>query len=335
MASIKDVAKLAGVSAMTVSRVINAKDTVSRKNKSRVLRAIDALGYLPSRTARTLRSRRSHIIGLLLPNIENPVFVALAKHVEEEANRSGYNIMIANTWESASREANCLELMLSLLIDGIIISPVSSENDELINRCKTPVVVLDRSLKNNNRAPIVAVDNLMIGRLAARHLLALGHRHFACLTGPSHIDVFSDRLEGFRDELGRSGHGLDLISSIAQIASVEQASAAAKALLQECAPRPLAVFCVSDLAAIGVIKEAKRMGIAVPGDLSVVGVDGIQAGDWITPSLTTIRQPFAAVASAGVELLVRMIGDAEYAPESINLRPEIVARDSSGEVSFK
>lgn len=331
MTSLKDVAKLAGVSVMTASRVINAKESVTRENRDRVIMAIDALGYRPNLTARSLRAQRSYTLGFLLPNIENPMFAALAKYVEEEANRLGYNLMVANTWENPVREASSLELMYSRLIDGIIISPVSAENDELINKYKLPTVVLDRSLKNNGKVPVVTTDNQMVGRLAARHLLSLGHRHFACLTGPLHINVFSDRMEGYRDELSQHGCSLDMIIRIPHAASVEQASSATGNLLRECKLHPLALFCVSDLAAIGAINQAKRMGLNVPYDLSVVGVDDIPGGEWITPPLTTIKQPFAMIASAGVKLLVRMLEEKGFVPDNINLLPEIVVRQSSGE----
>lgn len=329
MTSIKDVAKLAGVSIMTVSRVMNAKETVSEENRSRVLKAVDALGYRPSRMARTLRSQRSHLIGLLLPNIENPIFAALAKYVEKEANRFGYNIMIANSWESRAREANSLELMLSLSIDGIIISPVSSESDHLLGKCTMPVVVLDRSLRRDCHTPVVTVDNVMVGRVAARHLLDLGHRHFACLAGPAHVDVFSDRLEGYASELRRHGFAAPPTERVKEAASVANADTAMTKLLRRRRARPLALFCVTDLAAIGAISAAKSLGLDVPGDVSVVGVDDIPSGEWITPALTTIRQPFAAVASAGVKTLVKMIDDPECRPDNKYLRPEIIVRDSS------
>lgn len=335
MTSIKDVAKLAGVSVMTASRVINYQGAVSPKARARVLQAIKELDYRPNLTARSLRAKRSQLFGLLLPDIENPVFASLAKHVEEAAQQFGYNVMLGNTWEDPEREARHLELMMARQMDGIIISPVSADNDELIGQCIAPVVVLDRSLKHNGPPPAVTVDNSEVGRIAARHLISLGHRHFACIPGPLHIDVFAQRLEGFRDELSRSGQRLEAVISAGNIGKVGYGAKFGAELLRICTSRPLAVFCANDLTALGAMQTAQRQGLSVPGDISIVGVDDIPACELTMPSLTTVRQPFPEIAAAGVKLLVDMIKDKNYKPEDVILKPQLVARESTARVPVR
>ena len=332
MSSIKDVARVAGVSVMTASRVINMRGSVSPKTRARVTQAIKELDYRPNLTARSLRARRSQLIGLLIPDIENPIFASLAKHIEEEAQRFGYSVMLGNTWEDASREARHLEIMMGRQMDGIVIAPVSTENDALIRQCLTPVVVLDRSLNHNAPPPAITVDNHEVGRLAARHLVELGHRHFACLSGPLHIDIFTERLKGFREELHRGGCRIEAVLNADKLDKVGYGVEYGNELLKVCDKRPLAVFCANDLTALGTMHAAHRLGLSVPQDIALVGVDDIPAAGLAVPSLTTIRQPIPEIAAAGVKLLVDMLNDKEYKPENVTLKPSLVVRESTTRV---
>lgn len=329
MASIKDVAKLAGVSVMTASRAINGRDSVSPEATAKVATAAKALEYRPNLTARSLRSRRSLLLGLLVPDIENPVFASFAKHVEEEAQRRGYNVMLGNTWEDAGREARYLELMLARQMDGIIVSPVSGENARLAAECRLPVVVVDRVRGGGADAPSVTVDNLAVGGIAARHLLELGHRHFACIPGPLRIEVFARRLEGFREELARRGMGLDMVLGVEATGKPGFGARAGGELLRLCRARPLALFCANDVTALGAMRAAQRLGLSVPGDVSIVGVDGIPAGELALPRLTTVRQPLPEMAAAAVSLLVDMLEKGRETAESVVLRPELAIREST------
>lgn len=330
MASIKDVAKLAGVSVMTASRVMNNVGSVSAQAKAQVLRAAKELEYRPNLTARSLRVHRSHLLGLLLPDIENPVFAALAKHVEEAANRYGYSVMLGNTWEDAAREAKYLEIMMSRQMDGLLVSPVSIGNNESIRQFSSPVVMLDRSFNHVCPPPSVTVDNYEVGRLAARHLVSLGHKNFACIPGPLHIDVFAERLEGYREELARSGKVLEAVISAGNIEKMGYGADFFTELLRIFPARPMALFCANDLTALGAMQAARRHDISIPGELSVVGVDDIPAGSLTAPTLTTVRQPVREIADAGVGMLVEMIRSRDFSPENIALKPSLVIRDSTG-----
>lgn len=330
MTSIKDVAKAAGVSVMTASRVMNHNGSVSQGAKQRVLEAAKSLGYRPNLTARSLRVQRSQLIGLLLPDIENPIFASLAKHVEEAANRLGYNVMLSNTWEDREREAHYIELMESRQMEGLIISPVAIENEELIANCLIPTVVLDRSFNHKSPPPNITVDNYEVGRLAAEHLCSLGHRNFACIPGPLHIAVFAERLQGFREELARQNRRLEAVISAGNISRLDYGSQFFTEIIRLCPERPLALFCANDITALGAVQAAQRMGLRVPDDVSIIGVDDIMAGKLSMPALTTIHQPFAEIAEAGVKVLVNMLRDPTFKPENVILQPDLIVRESTG-----
>lgn len=388
MASIKDVAKLAGVSVMTASRVMNGNGSVTPEFRERVRDAAARLDYRPNLTARSLRSSRTRLLGLLVPDIENPTFAALAKYVEEEAEKRGYNVVLGNTWENASREAEYYEIMLARRTDGILVAPVSGENGALFRACPAPVVTLDRSFTTpaapalliDSRAgvhagtpenaparnpvsglaagpandpindtanvpvktapfpmtdepPSVTVDNRAVGRLAAEHLLALGHRHFVCLTGPLRVSVFAERLLGFQETLEAASYSVESVHILEATGQIRQALALGESMFASppasLKSGPLAVFCATDVMALGVMKAAAGAGFAVPHDISVVGVDDIPAGLLVSPALTTVRQPIREMAVTGTAMLVGMLEE-DGAPRGRRLlHPELVPREST------
>lgn len=333
MASIKDVAKLAGVSPMTASRVINQSDQVSMKMKLRVMRAVKQLGYRPNFNARSLRVQKSNLFGLLLPDIENPLFSSLAKYVEVAASSHGYNVMVGSTWEDRRREEEYLGVMISRQIDGMIVSPSSEENADAFQNCPIPLVLLDRTFPKPSQFPSLTVDNLEIGRLAARHLLALGHTRFACIAGPQNVEIFTHRALGFRKELAAAGHDIEscvVAKDMNELGKIEFGARYLYEILENCSSMPIGLFCANDLSALGAMREAHRLRIDIPGRISIVGVDDIPACGLTTPTLTSIRQPMSRIAEEGVKLLIRMVDDREYMPENVVLQPELVIRESSG-----
>lgn len=338
MPSIKDVAKLAGVSPMTASRVINQSGQVSMQMKLRVLRAVKQLGYRPNFNARSLRVQKSNLFGLLLPDIENPLFSSLAKHVEVAASGHGYNVMVGTTWENRRREEEYLEIMYSRQIEGMIISPSSEENADAIRNCPVPLVLLDRTFPDSPNTPSLTVDNLEIGRLAARHLLSLGHRHFACISGPVSIEIFVERTRGFQEELAAAGYRIEAevtAKDMNELGTFEFGARYLYDILERCSSMPIGLYCANDLSALGAMQAAHKLSIAVPGQISIVGVDDIPATRLTTPTLTSIAQPMARVAEEGIKLLVAMVNDREYVPESVVLQPELVVRESTGRATHK
>lgn len=338
MPSIKDVAKLAGVSPMTASRVINQSGQVSLRMKLRVMRAVKQLGYRPNFNARSLRRQKSNLLGLLLPDIENPLFSSLAKYVEVAANNHGYHVMVGTTWEDRVREEEYLEIMISRQIEGMILSPSAEENVEVFLDCPVPLVVLDRTFPDSSHFPSLTVDNLEIGRLAARHLIALGHRHFACVSGPRNIEIFLARTTGFRRELESSGFGVEACvtaKDMNELSKIEFGSRYLYEILESCSSMPFGLFCANDLSALGAMQAAHKLGIVIPAQISIVGVDDIPACRLTTPTLTSVRQPMARIAEEGVKLLIDMLNDPGRTPESVTLQPELIVRESTGRVSPK
>lgn len=338
MASIKDVAKLAGVSPMTASRVINQSGQVSTQMKLRVIRAVKELGYRPNFNARSLRVQKSNLLGLLLPDIENPLFSSLAKHVEVAAYKRGYNVMVGTTWENRRREEDYLGIMISRQIEGMILSPASEENADTFRDCPVPLVLLDRKFPNSRQFPALTVDNLEIGRLAARHLLSLGHRHFACVSGPQTIEIFVQRTLGFREELAAAGFAVEATvtaNDMGELGDIEFGPDRLYSILGQCAATPIGLFCANDLSALGIMQAANKLRISIPDRISIVGVDDIPACKLTTPRLTSISQPMARIAEAGITLLIDMINDPESKPESLVLRPELIVRESSGRANHK
>ncbi|MDR1745618.1 MAG: LacI family transcriptional regulator [Planctomycetota bacterium] len=332
MPSIKDVAKLAGVSPMTASRVINESGQVSMKMKLRVMRAVKQLGYRPNFNARSLRVQKSRLFGLILPDIENPLFASLAKHVEVAANNHGYNVMVGTTWEDRHKEREYLELMISRQIEGMIISPSSEENVDAFLNCPIPVALLDRKLPGASHIPSLTVDNMEIGRLAARHLLSLGHRHFACIAGPQSIELFTERANGFRQELAAAGRAVEACvtaKDMNELSKIELGPRYLYEIMERCSAMPVGLFCANDLAALGAMQAAHKLKLAVPGQLSIVGVDDIPACKLTTPTLTSIAQPMARIASEGVKLLIDRLHDSECRPGNVVLQPELIVREST------
>ena len=333
MPSIKDVAKLAGVSVMTASRVLNNKGSVSQNARLKVQKAVKELDYIPNLTARSLRARRTHLLGLLVPDIENPIFASMVKYVEEAAQKRGYDVMLGSTWEDPKREASYYEIMLARQMEGIIVAPVANDNNRLFSNAASPVVVLDRSFSGDSAPASVTVDNREVGRLVAAHFLALGHRHFAAIMGPLHIDVFAERLEGFKSVLAEHGHDVDYIATVEVTGKMDYGAKAGEEVFAACRSRPLALFCANDMTALGAMKTALRLGLSIPADVSLAGVDGIPAGELGTPSLTTVRQPVRDMAARGVNALIDILEGktSEAHPRRVLLKPELVVRESTGE----
>lgn len=333
MASMKDVARLANVSVMTASRAINGSTLVSRATAERVWRAVEELHYRPNLTARSLRINKSRLVGLLIPDIENPVFASLTKYVEEAANAKGYNVIVGNTWENPDREAQYLDIMIGRQVDGVILSQVSRQSTELLKNsyAKIPAVLLDRTF--GTEMPLASVDNREAGALAADLLLRLGHRRFACLAGNPGLNVFLDRLEGYQERLGKSGVTLSPENIVhVDLSIASGVSAMEKILGQPARERPTAVFCANDLVAFGAIQSVIRSGLSVPGDISVIGVDNIPMSGLMTPPLTTIHQSFDVIAKAGFDLLHELIEGRKPEKSAVIIRPELVIRNSTAQV---
>lgn len=329
MASIKDVARLAGVSISTVSRVINGRGKTSKETREKVWRAVEALQYRPNLLARGLRSQKTRLLGLLVPDIDSPFFARLAKHIEEAAYQKGYNLILCNVGEDPKKERDYLEVLIQRQVEGIIFPRVSDESllFRIPQLAKVPYVILDRTLEKEE-APTVKLDNVAAGMLAATHLLKLGHRKFACITGPLKINVSRERLEGFLEALTQSGIPPEDVFVVEGDFKIDGGRKGMEKVLSHLSP-PFALFCMNDMMAFGAIQVAKERNWHIPEDISVVGLDNNPLCEVFSPPLTTVAQPFDQIARSGIALLCKLIEGKKVRKKSIAVPPYLVIRQST------
>jgi DNA-binding LacI/PurR family transcriptional regulator len=348
-ATIYDVARRAGVTAATVSNVIRDKGSVGAETRERVQAAIAALDYRPNLVARGLARRRSATLALLLPNIANPFYPEIALEVERIAGAHGYTLALCNTHDDDTVGRAHLESLLGRRVDGVLAMAgglALADVRAAVARGLTMVLcnwseVEARTTKG--RAPLlptVEVDFRHGGALAARHLLALGHRRVAVIvqeTGGTACDTRSPshtgRLEGFRAALIAAGVSLHEGRVQFGDGTVESGYRAAATVLDNAmgVARPTAIFATNDLMALGAIEAATDAGLRVPADLSVVGFDDIALCTHLRPALTTIAIPKQELATRSMELLLRRVdgADADAIPDRLTVLPHFVARRST------
>lgn len=303
MASIGDVAKRAGVSLGTASRAINGNPAVSPLLRERVLAAAAELDYRPNALARALRSSRTHSLGLIVPDVTNPFFGELAKQVEQVAAGMGYTVMLANSNDDPKTEAEYIKVLVGRQVDGLLIVP--SEQTKELPEAKAPLVVVDRPIRGY---PLVASDHRAGAVAAVQHLVALGHRRIGCIAGPRHLSVARERYEGYRSVAApiyrEDGFDFAADTIVTRFDYDCGYDAALKLLTRR--DRPSAIFASSDQQAIGALRAAADLDLKVPDDVSIIGFDAISLAKLVTPRLTTVAQPIAAIADIAVRTVLRL-----------------------------
>ncbi len=336
MSTISDVAKRAGVSAMTVSRVVNGTGYTSAETRVRVEAAIDELGYVPNALARQLRSKRTKSIALLVSDISNPFFTTIARGVEDFFVSHGYSVMFCNTDEDAAEEERYLLMLIERQIDGVLLVPArsSGESFRLLGGHHVPVVVIDRRVAARN-VDSVRCDSEAGAHALVQHLVELGHRRIAVLTGSGTISTSADRVAGARRALEEAGLALpdDLVRYGGfNYGKSNQADGHRMALEMLEAPgeRPTAVFCANNFIGFGAIRALRESGLRVPDDISVVAFDDLPE-EWISePFLTVARQPAYEIGYRAATLLLDHItGSQAPSGESVILPFELIIRRSS------
>ena len=336
MSTISDVARRAGVSAMTVSRVINTSGYVSAPTRRRVERAIEELGYVPNVLARQLRSKRTKTIALVLSDITNPFFTTIARGVEDVAAPRGFAVMFCNTDESAVEEAQYLQVLIERQVDGVLLVPTRRHGTSLrtLRAHGVPAVVLDRRVADP-KVDSVRCDSEAGAYELARHLIALGHCRIAVLTGRRTISTSLDRVAGVRRALKERGLALDpdlVRFGGYNFGSLNQSDGydMAQAVLTSVSPPPTAIFAANNFIAFGVIRALVEAGLNVPGDMSVVAFDDLPAEWAIDPFLTVAAQPAYEIGRRAAELLLeRIAGDLDAAGKAVVLPSKLIIRNSS------
>lgn len=329
MATMKDVAKLAGVSVATVSSTLSGRSFVSAELKQRVEAAIRELGYAPNAMASGLKRGTSSLIGLIVPDITNPFFTELVHCIQRRAAEAGFVVLLGVSDDQVAREVELIALMRSHQVAGTIVIPCGGEQDCLtLSRLAAgmPLVAADNA-PPGMALDTVVLDNRMAATLATSHLLSLGHKIIATISGPPHRFVSHERFAGFMTVL--KGKGLSVEPGHVKRGDFHVASAreAGLALLQS-APRPTAIFVANNQMLIGAMQAVAEMKLSVPRDVSIIAIDDFPWAAAFTPTLTTVRQPIDAIAEAAVERLKLRIGGLREDPCRIVLTPELVIRQS-------
>jgi DNA-binding LacI/PurR family transcriptional regulator len=288
------------------------------------------MGYHPSLRAQSLITGRSLMLGLVVPDLHNPFYAEVAAGVEEAASGSGFSVIICNTDMRIEKEDRFLQLLEQHGVDGIIFitdaRPRQPELQRLAQR-GCPVIVVDEAVEG--RFHVVSVDNEGGGRLAAAHLVGLGHRHLAVLAGPPNLPTTRARLRGFSDTLGASGIDLGLANIRYADDRIEGGRVAALELLDK-HPPPTAVFATNDLMALGALEAASRLRLSVPKDLSLVGFDDIPYVSLVNPPLTTVAQPARNLGGTAAGLLLEVMEQGPGRVRRVELPVELRIRESTG-----
>jgi LacI family transcriptional regulator len=326
--TIYDVARVAGVSTATVSRALNGTGQVAAPKRLAIDAAVEQLRYRPNTIARSLVTRSTQSIALLLPDITNPFYAQLVSGVHELTLERDYTMLLCTTDFDPAQEERYLRLLHAkhvdgALVDGLVLPP---ERIAAFVEDGFPIVCLDRDV-DSPAVPLVQVDNHRGARIATEHLLSLGHRRIAHIAGaPARIS--EERLLGYQAALADAGVSSDS-SLVAPGAFTEAGGYEAMGTLMAAANGPTAVFAANDLSAIGAMSAASAAGRRLPGDLSIVGFDDVRLSQYTSPPLTTIRQPAVAIARHATDLLLGMVGGRRPRKLHHPFAPELIVRGST------
>ncbi|WP_277761453.1 LacI family DNA-binding transcriptional regulator [Pseudomonas sp. A34-9] len=332
MATIKDVAALAGISYTTVSHVVNNTRPVSQEVRLKVEAAIKSLDYVPSAVARSLKAKTTATIGLLVPNSLNPYFAELARGIEDYCERNGYCVILCNSDDNPEKQRSYLRVLLEKRIDGLIVASAGGDSGlaQGLAGVKTPMVIVDRGLDGVD-ADLVRIDHEYGAYLATRHLLELGHRDIATIGGPASTSVAQMRLAGYCRALKEAGIEVRPERMLeSDFTSTGGYSAAA--ILLEGNP-PSAIFAGNDMIGIGVLRAAAERNVRVPSELSVIGFDDIQMSRYVYPALTTVGQSILQLGEMAAEVLLRRIATPNLGTDQRIVTPSIVLRESTAPLS--
>lgn len=332
MVKLADVARLAQVSISTVSRVINEPELVRDETRKRVQEAIQALRYQPSRVAQRLRveSGQANLIGLIIPDIQNPFFADVTRGVEDVAQQHGYMVFLGNSDEDALKERRYLDVMRAESVDGIIVPPIS-ENDAAISELAgsgLPLVCVDRRLARVTTDTIV-VDNVRGAHEAVDHLIRLGHQRIGFIEGRPELSTSKERLRGYRQAL--EDHGIALDRALIREGDSRQQSGRALTLeLLGLREPPTALLVGNNLMTLGALEAIHLKGARIPDDIALISYDDMPWAMAFHPPLTAVRQPGHEVGRRAMEVLLRRIKDPSRSTTLLVLQPELIVRQSCG-----
>ncbi|CZF85685.1 HTH-type transcriptional repressor PurR [Grimontia marina] len=329
MATIKDVARLAGVSTTTVSHVINKTRFVAENTTKKVWAAVDELNYAPSAVARSLKCNSTRTIGMLVTKSTNPFFAEVVHGVEEYCYKEGYTLILCNTEGNLSKQRDYLRMLAEKRVDGLLVM-CSDLNEELLSLLEKkqdlPMVVMDWGTEHINTDCIQ--DNAELGGyIATKHFIENGHTKIGCISGQMDKLTCRERLDGFRKALEEAGLTYNpdwIVEADFECDSAEEAANKLVALEE----RPTAIFCFNDIMALAAISTFRQAGLDVPNDISIIGYDNIDLAGFFSPPLTTIHQPKNRLGKTAIKLLMERLANKENQQQIFEMQPELIVRRS-------
>ncbi|HEV2500107.1 MAG TPA: LacI family DNA-binding transcriptional regulator [Terriglobia bacterium] len=328
--TLKDLAKSLNLSVSTVNAALHNRSDISHSTRQRVQKMAREMNYRPNLVARSLVTRRTHVLGVIVPDLSRSFFTEVTNGVDAVSSSAGYNLLLCNTGEGAAREEEGLATLAGKQVDGLIIAsaypPGSSKIQEQLTQYGIPFVFIDRFFP---KVPFVGGDDVRIGYLATQHLIGQGYRNVAHLRGPN-VSTALGRLKGYLTAL--SEHGIEPRDDYIIEAQYHEESSSLEAMraLLRVSPRPDAIFAASDPIAIGALEALRQVGLQVPQDIGIVGVGNHRYGEYLRVPLTTIDQNRQEIGQKAASLLLELVeGNATKKRQVILIEPRLIVRESS------
>jgi LacI family transcriptional regulator len=332
-ATVREVARRAGVSPMTVSRVVNGKGRVRPETRLAVERVIAAVGYVPNGLARALTSRKTGILGLMVPDVGNPFYAPIVRGAESIARRAGFRVMVCNSESNVAYEGEYIADMLRQRVEGLLIAPVCDESRAhllRLERHRMPFVLIDRSV-TGIECDVVQGDSVGGARRLVEHLISLGHRSIAIIAETMSVSTARDRRRGYAEALAAAGIALEPHLLLETTVDMHGGYRAMHALLSLDQPRPTAVFATNNLTAVGAIKAIREHGLTVPDDIALVAFDDIEHVAILWPFLTVMPQAPETFGAIAAQLLMERINGRASAQRKVVILPsDLIVRESCG-----
>lgn len=334
MVRLKDIASRAGVSVMTVSKVLRDAPDISPSTKARIKLLAQDMGYVPDSLAQGLRTRTTHLIGLVISASTNSIFSRAILAIEESAYEFGYDIVLAHSLNDIEREESVIRRLLARRVDGFIISPVyrlapTAPIYEELAESGTPVVLLGHKAPFCSQFPSVETEDILASSLATRHLIDLGHKRIAFFAGATHTPWSQERLEGYKRALRDASIEVDESLIFTAGSQIEDGERTVGEMLSE-GVKATAIQAANDLVAVGAMNRLRQEGIRVPDQLSVVGFGNIQLSEYCAIPLTTIRQPKFRLGIAAMESIRKLLKHESV--DSRRIAADLIPRQSTGPV---
>lgn len=326
MTTLKDVAALAGLSVSTVSYVLNGKKKVKDETYQRIMQAVEQSGYVPNQQARSLKTRSTLSVGVVVPDISNQFFPEIVKGIDDTMSSQDYSIILCNTDNNMQREEKCVQTLLGKDIDGIIYIGTAQSNVIQQKKPNMPVVLVDRKMGDDYLS--VTSDNRLGGRLATAHLIEKGCRSIALFTGPVFITSFFDRLHGYMDALNAAKLPYREEMVFECDFSPKAGYRAARQMLER-GVRADGIFVANDLMALDVMRALLESGVKLPGDMALVGYDDIYLASVVMPALTTVHQPMYEMGQKAAGMMLDAIRGQAIEPRQMVLQPTLVQRETT------